>query len=234
MPRIKVYKSGSDMIPVEGAVIKTAFRCPWTQRLFPTKSGYVKHLRELRETRMHRRARAKRRDRKFQQLWNLNSFEEIIEWIELNPEVIFEATKGSRWTKFSEAELREKFRVQLTYMDVGHSERVSNTHSAPHGKPQNWGREPGKPTGYPGWSGRIEFRVLPENCGISGSDVGRVLRMHTGTGGGIRGGYYGYDVRMFEEDWPGLSGDYAEQCVMAKLSDQKMPGWHFKHGVKRY
>lgn len=36
-----------------------------------------------------------------------------------------------------------------------YSDRVSNSHSAPRGKPRNWMRDPNQPTGYPGFSGRL-------------------------------------------------------------------------------
>jgi hypothetical protein len=79
MPRIKVYTHDGNVIPVDQAVKRSGFVCPWTKKLFLTKASYLKHLRALRENRMHRRARANRRDRKLQQMWNLGSFEEIIE-----------------------------------------------------------------------------------------------------------------------------------------------------------
>jgi hypothetical protein len=148
--------------------------------------------------------------------------------VELNPEVIYDSLCGLIRDDVRKAALRDQFRVEITLLDVYHANHLSNTHSAPRGHPTNWGREPGKPTGYPGWGGRIEFRVLPESCGISGSDVGRLLRMNTGTGGGIRSGYYGYDVQIYEEDFPGLG----QQCLMAKLCDERVPG--IKFGIKRY
>lgn len=228
MPKIQVYVHEKTVMPVDQAVKRSGFVCPWTKKLFLTKASYLKHLRILRETRMHRRAKQNRLNRKLQQMWNLTSFEEIIEWVELNPEVIYDCCADSPWTYVRDRSHREKFSVQIVHLDLYYTERLSNTHSAPVGRPTNWGREPGKPTGYPGWGGRICFRVLPENCGISGSDVGRVLRMNTGTGGGGSKGIYGYDVNIFEEDFPGLG----QQCLMAKLSDTKVPG--FKFGVDRY
>jgi hypothetical protein len=94
--------------------------------------------------------------------------------------------------------------------------------------PTNWGREPGKPTSYPGWRGRIEFEIYPHDCGIYGSDVARALGIYTGTGGGVGSGRSGYETILFADDWPGL----AEHVVMAKLSDEPVIG--FKYGTPYY
>lgn len=63
-------------------------------------------------------------------------------------------------------------------------DRVSNSHSAPVGKPTNGGRLGFLPTGYPGWSGRVWIRY-DKKCfkGWGGSDPIRGTGLHTGTGG---------------------------------------------------
>ncbi len=85
MPKIKVYKGGGHIVPIDVAKIATAFRCPWTKKVYGDKRSYVKHLKWLRETRMHSRIRATARLRKHQDLWNQPTFLDIIKWIEMNP-----------------------------------------------------------------------------------------------------------------------------------------------------
>jgi hypothetical protein len=233
MPRIQLYSNGDVLIPVESTVKRNGFVCPWTKKLFVRKRDYVTHLKSLRKRRMHKKARQLRDERHMQTLWNVGSFQEMIDWVETNSTFIFERLhtpqSGEKWAK-----LRDEFQVKITYLSVQHGEHISNSHNAPRGKPTNWGRQPGLPRGYPGWGGRIEFQVLPLDNGINGSSVGRLLRLHTGTGGGISGGYYGYDVCFFEEDWPGLSKAYSNLAVMAKLSDEPPPNFGINYGVKRY
>ena len=108
------------------------------------------------------------------------------------------------------------------------SENVSNSHSCPHDGVTNWAPSWNKdktvPTGYPGWTGHIEWLVEwpKEFDGIYlGSDLfggftgSRRIRAHTGTGGGA-GGHFNkefntwcqrpqYDFKLFASDWPGLT-----------------------------
>jgi hypothetical protein len=41
MPRIKAYKGNRSIIPVEEARVSTAFRCPWTDKLFGAKQQFL-------------------------------------------------------------------------------------------------------------------------------------------------------------------------------------------------
>jgi hypothetical protein len=228
MPQVKLYKNGDTLIPVEGTKVCNGYQCPWTGDLFVTKRSYVKHLKLLRAARMHAKARRIRQEKELSGLWKLTTIEEIAEWIEKNSALIFDRCKfalySNMYSKKNALELREEFRVKLTYLKVQHSPQVSNTHSSPVGKPRNFSREPGMPVGYPGWSGRVEFEIYPR-CGISGSDVGRLLRMNTGTGGGSGDFRYYYDLKLFEDDWPGL----CEHVVMSKLTDEPVANFLFGH-----
>jgi uncharacterized C2H2 Zn-finger protein len=204
MPKIKAYKGRGYIIPVEDAKVATAFRCPWTSKVFGTKKAYVSHLKILREDRIHRAIRYSIQDRLLKDLSEQHSFEDIIAWIETHPEFFFDrAVRRGRvgWGARREP-LRDKFWIKITYINAVWNESVSNSHSCPRDGVENWGREDGKPTGYPGWSGRIEFQ-MSHDLGF-GSDVMRGVGLNTGTGGGIRGGRYGYDLKMFASDWPNL------------------------------
>lgn len=96
--------------------------------------------------------------------------------------------------------------IRITYLNLRYDDLVSNTHSAPKNKQTNWSRESDKPLGYPAFHGLIEFqqalgwKELDSFLHPAMSGLG----IHTGSGGGIGKGRYGYDVKFFIEEWPGL------------------------------
>jgi uncharacterized C2H2 Zn-finger protein len=234
MPKIKSYKGRGVIIPVDEAKISTAFKCPWTDQIFGTKKGYLSHLKVLRANRMHSNIRAKIRQRKTDEFHNQSSFEAIIDWVEMNPDYFFEiALQYSNWRNIKESD-RSKFWVKITYLDITYSNSVSNSHSCPKNGVTNWG---GKrtlkdgtpaPNGYPGWSGRIEFQVSPD-IDISGSDLFKSTGINTGSGGGVRGGKYGYSVEIFESDWPGL-----EKVNLFNRLKDTLENSTFKYGSPNY
>jgi uncharacterized C2H2 Zn-finger protein len=203
MPRIKAYKGAGKLIPVEEAKVATAFRCPWTQKVYGNKRDYIKHLKHLRENYMHKRVRAKAVELKKQNLWNQSSFEDIIKWIEMNPEFMFDNGLRNGWYQNDIEKYRDKFWVKITYLSLQWTQHASNSHYCPRNGVTNWGgREHNKPTCYPGFQGHIEYQ-MSHNLGF-GSDIMRSLGIHTGTGGGINDNRYGYAVTFFDADWLGL------------------------------
>jgi uncharacterized C2H2 Zn-finger protein len=208
MPRIKVYKGGGHIVPIDVAKIATAFRCPWTKKVYGDKRSYVKHLKWLRETRMHSRIRATARLRKRQDLWNQPTFVDIIKWIEMNPEFMFDNGLRESWRSKDIEKYRDKFWVKITYLNIQWTSSASNSHSCPRNGVTNWGgRDLDKdgnirPRGYPGFTGRIEYQ-MSHDIGF-GSDIMRQLGIHTGSGGGITNNRYGYSVTFFDADWPGI------------------------------
>lgn len=203
MPRIKAYKGAGSIIPVEEAKIATAFRCPWTKKVYGNKRDYVKHLKHLRENYMHRRIRAAAVQKKKENLWNQPTFQDIVAWIEMNPEFMFDNGLREGWRHDNVEKYRDKFWVKITYLDIQWGPNTSNSHSCPRGGVTNWGRgEPNKPTGYPGYTGSIEYQ-MSHDIGF-GSDVMRGLGIHTGSGGGAGDNQFGYSVTFFDADWPGL------------------------------
>lgn len=206
MPAIRAYKHKGSIIPVDQAKLGKAYQCPWTGKIVGTKQTYVKHLRELRASRMHRRARAKRRQRLGEDLWSQTSFEKIIRWVELHPEWFLDVAQNSAFyeDRVLYNRIRSEFSIRITLLDLSWNNHLSNTHSCPHNGVKNWGREEGKPTGYPGWGGRIEYELSHELPGF-GSDIMDGTRINTGTGGSTNGLNYGFDVKFFIDDWPGLA-----------------------------
>jgi uncharacterized C2H2 Zn-finger protein len=234
MPKIKAYKGNGAIIPVEDAKIATAFKCPWTGEIFGTKKGYVKHLKVLREDRIHQGIRDRIQNKIFEEFINQGSFEKIIEWIELHPEFFFDRAMqhGHYGWRDRREHIRDKFWIKLTYLNVRWSGDVSNSHSCPRIGVTNWGgRDTLKdgspaPRGYPGWEGRIEFQ-LSHDLGF-GSDVFRNVGIHTGSGGGQRDNRYGYDVKFFASDWPGLEKNRIFEILKSEKPES------FNHGTPHY
>lgn len=136
--------------------------------------------------------------------------------------------------------------LEFTEFSVKWSNRISNTHSRPHNGIMNWdckGLMPNgspAPLGYPGWGGRIEWIVKwpKEYDGIYlGSNLFRSnygttrVRAYTGTGGGGHMQYnqkyqcyvqrYGYDFKIFAEDWPGMARVLARNQTFEVLTGNR-------------
>jgi len=231
MPRIKAYKfkqSTKVIIPVDEARVSTAYRCPWTNEIFGTKRQYVKHLKELRETRMHRRARMAKFEKVRAEFNSQKTIEDVIQWIENHPEFFFDA--GLRGTFFPSKHKptdRENFYIKVTGLRLRWSDEVSNSHNCPRGGKTNWGRrDPDAPTSYPGWSGRIEYKLrqynpdgtINKNPPVHGSDVFKNTGICTGSGGG--GSSYAYDIILFDADWPELTKSREKQDTLAALGQE--------------
>jgi len=96
------------------------------------------------------------------------------------------------------------------------SDLVSNSHNAPRGYEQNWGSEPSKPKGYPGWTGRWKGSIKHKNSNkevrlsdlthSQGNPVMHIPFMHTGSGCtgqnfSIEGKLYLYDFPLMYKTW---------------------------------
>lgn len=250
MPAIKVYKGAGKLIPVDVAKVAKAYQCPWTEEIFATKRGYVKHLGDLRTTRMHRRARHLLHQRKLTDMWNQPDFDSVIKWIHLNPEVFWLNAKRQGWSSDAARwdKIRDSFEVKITHLSLRYSDRISNSHNCPHNGVTNWGGDTtlndGKPAprGYPGFSGRIELHMPAEPLSFS-SDVFKGTRIHTGTGGGGGGGRYGYSVNFFLDDWPEIKAKidrdreaYEKKTLLDVINNRyvsfEVPS--FNYGKSRY
>lgn len=228
MPRIKAYRQAEKLIPVDAAKVVTAFQCPWTKKVFSSKKYYIKHLIDLRRTRIHRRIVNRRMDRALSDLNAQPSFQDVIEWIERNCwYFLAKAKQNNNWSDKG-FPTPEEFWIRITYLEVHHSNNVSNSHSAPRGKPTNWGRKDSNiPFGYSGWEGRIEYCISHQLPGVFSSDLLSSTGIHTGSGGSSCGNnYYGYSVIFWDEDWTGL----LDETVMNILAEKDVH--HFKYGSR--
>ena len=145
--------------------------------------------------------------------------------------------------------LKDNNKVVGLQLDLAWYDLVSNSHSAPVGKPTNFGARPGLPTSYPGWSGRTWIRYA-KNPIERGSDPLIRTCLHTGTGG--FGSYngpwsllhnqifiarrkynyispteynelmpvcYSWDCRVFAEDFPEILELYRTESVFERLKN---------------
>lgn len=202
MPVIKAYKSGNSIIPVSDAKVVNAFLCPFTNDVFTTKKKYVNHLAKYRVNVIHKNIISQNINKKIAQLNDQTSWKNVISWIENNSRYIMENAKrnrsfNERWPNIND------FKITITLLDITYINKVSNSHNAPRNHPTNWHNTPDLPTGYPGWNGRIEFK-LSHSIPVFSSDLFQGTGIHLGTGGGISKERYGYSVTMFEADWPGM------------------------------
>lgn len=234
MPAIKAYKFRDNIVPVDTAKIVKAYQCPWTGRIVETKKTYIKHLKDLRETRMRARIRAARMQKMQEDLSNQPSWSAVIDWVERNSYWFLARAKQSRgglscdtWPE------PEDFWIRITFLDIRHSDRVSNSHKCPRGGVTNWSRAPGKPTGYPGWHGRIEYQTSHSLPGFS-SDLFGGTGINTGTGGGISSNRCGFSVELFDSDWPMLTELLDQERVLTVLRDGRSGDESFSYGTPHY
>jgi uncharacterized C2H2 Zn-finger protein len=223
MPAIQVYKGNGAMIPVADAKQAKAYRCPWTGGVFATKKAYVNHLKTLRTQRMHVAVRNKRWQRLGEDLWEQHTFDSIVRWIETHPDWFLDNAKRRGWVSDAKRydSLRGDFDITVTYLRLRWNDCVSNSHQCPHDGVTKWGSSDvfndgtPKPNGYPGWVGRIEYRLSHELPGFS-SEMFTRSRVCIGNGGSGCGVKYGYDVKFFASDWPELTKDWLSAIDAAR------------------
>lgn len=203
-------------------------KCPDTGQLFECDEEYKKHRRSfLAKKREKEKFESKR---KIELNWiaeeklKINKAADILPWILANQDrlmKIYNRYKSSGFWfcngTFSEGDVLST--LHFTHLRFNHS--VSNTHSCPHNGVTNFMCDPTKPKGYPGWQGRIEGVLdrVKEKGDYPSSGLLNFIGIHTGTGGGGNK-CWGYDVRIFLADWPGLQQEYSDII--------------FEHEVARY
>jgi len=213
MPAIKVYKHTGNLpglIPVDEAKTAKAYQCPFTGTIVKSKRSYASHLKTLRENRMWANARKRRFRLRLEDLWSQPDFQSIVNWVELNSDLFWQNGKNRGW--HSDANkwdaIRDDFCFRITKLELSRSENVSNSHDCPHNGATNWGgTNKNAPRGYPGWQGRIDFKVSHDVPSFF-SNVVEGTRIHTGSGGGSGIGTYSYGVKFFDADWPGIAKTY--------------------------
>lgn len=217
MPKIISYSWNKKLIPVDEAKIITSYKCPWTNQIFSDKRSYLKHLRDYRKNWIYPMIRKNKHAKLKNQLWAMNSFEDIIGFLEANPKLILDNV--SFWDDRQKKKFnKDDFWFKITFLSLTFNTRVSNSHCAPHNGVTNFTRKKEFPTSYPGWEGQIEYQTR----GLPGAALGH-LRIHTGTGGGISDNRHGYGVKFFNDDWPALWPALSEMITMKMLANDHSP-----------
>lgn len=124
-------------------------------------------------------------------------------------------------TAMSEVLLRKPSKFEITevvFSGIYHH-KVSNSHSAPKGKPTNWYRDSEKPLYYRGISGRLNISYTNRSQKHYWvSDILELGLIHIGTGGSRE-----YDFRIYYDDYPDLMEPLEKQLKHEQLL-HKMKG----------
>ncbi len=231
------------------------WRCDTTGRLFEHKAEYQRHLRKMARERSTKRRLAiveAESDAWWNAAWETDmSIEAWPAWVIANQDRFWAATaqKSPRdWKNVGKAVSRKKNAcvlpipvvLEFSRFELRWSTSVSNSHSCPHDGVTCWSSHEardGRPRGYPGWHGRVEWLVSwPEEYdGIYlGSDLfeaGTQVRVHTGSGGGggmrfsdIHGCHvqrFGYELRLYASDWPGMAREEGRRQFIEVLKGER-------------
>jgi hypothetical protein len=163
----------------------------------------------------------------FDEFINQPDWRSIIDWIENHGYWFLVKQKRKYSTKkFNWQELAD-FKIHVTSLKVSYEDEISNSHSCPRNGLTNWHSKPNLPRGYPGWRGDIEFEILPQSSSedIDAYHILNDAGIYLGTGGSTNGLYHRYDVKFFEDDWPGLMN----YRVFNSLSDEGITWKRYMH-----
>lgn len=191
-------------------------KCPKTGKLFESDAEYRKYIRALRKRTNTTRAALRYRKRAISEVRSeiarLTSIHQIECYVTKNFSKIMIAYNGSSDPKIHD--ILRKVRIKDFELVVSFMERCSNTHCSPRDGETNWSCKDDKPSGYPGFSGTVSYKIIndPER-----EDIGRLCMRHnaalgfaginTGCGGG-RGNGWGYGVTLFLSDFEGLQKQF--------------------------
>jgi hypothetical protein len=100
--------------------------------------------------------------------------------------------------------------VSFTDYPTAWSNTVSNSHNAPKGKPQNWHRTAGTPTGYPGWQGKWKGTIVNNSSLFYESLLyfNDIMPYYINKGSGGGGDNFRYEGILFVEDFPLMYKEY--------------------------
>ena len=185
----------------------TAYQCRWTQKVFTDREKYLKHLLKQRPVLIAKRDSA-RINRVMEQVLatmreECTTFSEIEEYITENwPVFLQNGDNHNQWHRRPNSPPTKRPKLLSIKITGRYSEHVSNSHASPIGKLQNWSREPGTPTGYPGYDCYIRFSLDGDTDSFC-SNLFKDTGLNTGSGGGNHANS-GYDLKIYADDWPGL------------------------------
>lgn len=206
------------------------YKCRFTGKLFEEKNRkkYIAHLKKLRAT-MAEQRRIEYTKKTFKQ-WLVNEKkkihrpEDIPEWFMKNQRTIMDAMNAgfgdgvlNRYEFYS----TDKF-IKLSFSNLCYNRLASNSHVRPDNGVGNWcGQDKTKPTGYKGWTGRVDgvlTRLPKHSSSYPYAGALNAIGIKTGAGGGGNSNW-GYGVTIFVDDWPGLqvTADEIEQKEIIEI-----------------
>lgn len=217
----------------------TAYKCDTTGKLFEDKTKYQKHIRKIAADR-RLQCKIDAAHRAEEQWWHDNFWNRVksleqLKFAILHHRDVF-AQRGVKnyWGGSTKSKLKPTPLVEFKTFRLNWNEHVSNSHDAPVGGVTCWSShdaKDGRPTGYPGWTGYIDYVVQSHKNQLhsypGSSDMWSGTRIHTGTGGG--GGYknqetnhlqsFAYDFRLFASDWPAMALEYEKARAWMILTE---------------
>jgi hypothetical protein len=180
-----------------------------TGKIFELEADYKKHMR--RENASIKRENV--RSDKLAEIdkWLMNekdtivSIDMIAPWFLKNQHALMKAymfVHPNAWDKLYDTDEYTSLNIEAQY-----SRNVSNSHRCPKNGVTNWGnRDKAKPSGYPGFSGRVTgvLKRQKKTSEYPTSDFLTWIGINTGAGGGGNENW-AFGVEIFLDDWPGLS-----------------------------
>ena len=205
-----------------------AYKSDADGKVFEHKADYSKHLRKLATKRREvKRAQNFERNREafFTQMGQVASFQELEQFIKDN--WAFFRHNGQRNASQKRISTKDDVLIDLKLHDTfTFNPKLSNSHNCPRRGVQNFDtraeHNKGKPTGYPGWYGRITFSVTITSS--FGSDYFNNTPICTGTGGG-GDSRLSYDLKIWADDFPVLWEKHCRDIWAMKENQQRMYVW---------
>jgi hypothetical protein len=205
-------------------------KCPKTGKVFFGDDEYAKHIialrKNLNEERAYKRERELVRERVWYAIDNITSPKVLVEYINKHFHDIVIAYNGAN-PAVIEA-IKEMELSDFRFENMFYREHCSNSHNAPRDGVTNWSGDQDKPTGYPGFYGRVRYKLRNEPrfndkrlklgsgnvINIRVNDALKYIGVRTGGGGG--GSEYSYEVTLFLSDFRAMKKAYFK----AKLADE--------------
>lgn len=191
-------------------------KCPDTGKLFEDDEEYKKYRRQLlREKRAAERYETEKAEALqwiTDEKLKISKVEQIPVWVLEHQAKLMEIYNKYGPAYYEGKFVKEDIFTKFEFRNVRFNYLVSNTHSCPHNGVTNWHCNNDKPRGYIGWQGRIEgalSRPHSKRSTYPYTGFCKFLGIHTGTGGGGNSSW-GFDIKIFLADWPGLQQEYTD------------------------
>jgi len=233
-----------------------AYKSDADGKIFEDKKKYLAHLRKLAAARRQEEKRKKLEqefDTFMHQMGQVKSIDELNQFIKDNWKMFWQNGANHEhwhWNKKGVPDFHEFVDVGL--LDMRWGEKISNSHSCPRGGVQNFDTRSkyniGKPTGYPGWVGRIIIKVRPPMYKRGGKEYlhdgwgssyfeGTTIKTGSGGGGsthdkdGIKYISYSYDVKLFAADFPVMHEIVRREQYVHRENERRQQIWRTLGGT---